>query len=74
MTELKSRMDILMRKVGESKKVEGFDRIYVSGEIEAAVESQRLREGLPYTQAEIDTLHELVQQSGAGKRLKELVG
>lgn len=72
--EFKSRMDILMRKVRESKKAEGFDRIYVSGEIEAAVESQRSREGLPYTQAEIDTLHELAQRAGVENRLEGEVG
>ena len=69
LAQFRERMDALLRTVRSSKKAEGFDRIYVSGEMEAAMEKQRAREGISFTQSEIDTLHELGKQSGVGSRL-----
>ena len=68
--ELKQRMDVLMRAVRGCKKANGFDRIYVSGEIEAAIEKERRERGLPFSQGEIDSLHELAEESGVNARLQ----
>lgn len=70
--EFKERMDVLLRTVRGSKKAHGFDRIYVSGEIEAQVEVQRTKEGIPLTQTEVDILHELAKQSGVTTRLERV--
>jgi LDH2 family malate/lactate/ureidoglycolate dehydrogenase len=60
----------LLRKVKGCKKADGFERIYVSGEIEGELEGKRLEQGIPYTQAEIDTLHDLAKQAGVEDRLE----
>ena len=73
MAQFRERMDVLLRAVRSSKKAEGFDRIYVSGEMEAAMEKQRALEGIPFTQSEVDTLHELGKQSGVGNRLERIL-
>ena len=71
--EFKQRMDVLLKKVRSSRLAEGFDRIYVSGEIEAKMEQERLQSGLPYTQAEIRILHELAKNAGVEERLEHVV-
>ncbi|KAH8879518.1 Malate/L-lactate dehydrogenase [Thozetella sp. PMI_491] len=71
MDELKSRMDTLANRVRESRKADGFERIYVSGEMEAEMEKKRAVEGIPFSQGEIDTLHDLAQRSGTGARLEK---
>jgi LDH2 family malate/lactate/ureidoglycolate dehydrogenase len=68
--EFRERMDFLLKKVKGCKKADGFERIYVSGEIEAELEGKRLQQGIPYTQAEIDTLHGLAKQVGVEHRLE----
>lgn len=70
MEEFRRRMDVLLKTVKTSQKAEGFDRIYVSGEIEAAMEERRKREGIVFTQYEIDTLHELAKRSHVINRLE----
>jgi LDH2 family malate/lactate/ureidoglycolate dehydrogenase len=68
--EFRERMDFLLKKVKGCKKADGFERIYVSGEIEAELEEKRLQQGIPYTQTEIDTLHGLAKQVGVEHRLE----
>jgi LDH2 family malate/lactate/ureidoglycolate dehydrogenase len=68
--EFRERMDFLLKKVKGCKKADGFERIYVSGEIEAELEGKRLQQGIPYTQAEIDTLHGLAKKVGVEHRLE----
>ncbi len=41
----------------ESDKMDGVERIYFPGEIEQLTEDQRLKDGIPYVQDEIDALN-----------------
>jgi LDH2 family malate/lactate/ureidoglycolate dehydrogenase len=68
--EFREKMDFLLKKVKGCKKADGFERIYVSGEIEAKLEEKRLQQGIPYTQAEIDTLHGLAKEAGVENRME----
>jgi len=43
--------------VVESDRMDGVERIYFPGEIEQLTEEQRLAEGIPYVQGEIDALN-----------------
>lgn len=67
--EFRARMDVLLRRVRDCRKAKGVSRIYVSGEIEAEVEERRKKDGIPYSQAEIKTLHALADESGVKQRL-----
>lgn len=71
MNEYLERMDELMRKVRGCEKAEGIERIWTSGEIESEREEQRGKEGIPYTQGEVDALHALAAESGSEARLIE---
>ncbi|CDM38308.1 hypothetical protein DTO013E5_10008 [Penicillium roqueforti] len=55
--EFKGRMDYLYRRVVESERMDGVDRIYFPGEIEMITEEKRLAEGIPFTTAEIESLN-----------------
>ncbi|KNG82896.1 hypothetical protein ANOM_008196, partial [Aspergillus nomiae NRRL 13137] len=70
--EFRERMDMLLRTVRGVKKADGFDRIYVSGEMEAEVEEKRRSEGIPFTKAEVDALHYLGLQSGVQIKMEEV--
>ncbi|KAK4162816.1 Malate/L-lactate dehydrogenase [Cladorrhinum sp. PSN259] len=75
--EFRERMDTLYQKVVTSDKMEGVDRIYLPGEIEKLTEQTRLKQGLPFIQAEIDTLNKEAGRLGvnqiitSGNRLVE---
>ncbi|KAH8169324.1 malate/L-lactate dehydrogenase domain-containing protein [Sarocladium implicatum] len=66
MEEFRERMDTLAARVKGCRKAKGVNRIYFSGEIEAEMEEMRRREGIPYTQSEVDALHELAREAGVG--------
>ncbi|KAF9776503.1 hypothetical protein IL306_005286 [Fusarium sp. DS 682] len=70
MAEFRTRMDTLLARVKDCKKAKNVDRIYVSGEMEAEMETKRRREGIPYTQSEVDALHDLAAESGLDARLR----
>ncbi|KAE8405649.1 Malate/L-lactate dehydrogenase [Aspergillus pseudonomiae] len=70
--EFRERMDTLLRTVRGVKKAEGFERIYVSGEMEAEVEEKRRTEGIPFTKAEVDALHYLGLQAGVQIKMEEV--
>lgn len=55
--DFKERMDYLHRRVVESDKMPGVDRIYFPGEIEQLKHEERLRTGIPYAAAEINALN-----------------
>lgn len=55
--EFKERMDYLYRRVVESDKMAGVERIYFPGEIEQLAYEDRMKNGIPYTDSEIDTLN-----------------
>lgn len=63
--DFRSRMDYLYKRVVESDKMAGVDRIYFPGEIEQISAETRRREGIPYVQAEIDALNEEAERVGA---------
>ena len=54
--EFKERMDVLYQTVVHGEKMHDTDRIYYPGEIEQIKEQERLREGIPFVEAEISAL------------------
>ncbi|KAK3906085.1 Malate/L-lactate dehydrogenase [Staphylotrichum tortipilum] len=65
--EFRQRMDVLYQRVVGSDKMEGVDRIYFPGEIEQLTEERRIREGIPFVQAEIDALNAEAARLGVEK-------
>ena len=63
--EFHDRMDYLYRRVIDSDKMDGVDRIYFPGEIEQLTQEKRLKEGIPYVEAEIDALNQEAAKVGA---------
>lgn len=54
--DFKARMDYLYKRAVHSDKMPGVDRIYFPGEIEQITAEQRLRDGIPYVETEINAL------------------
>ncbi|KAM0694645.1 hypothetical protein Q7P36_005001 [Cladosporium allicinum] len=65
MEEFKERMDYLYQRVVSCDKMAGVDRIYFPGEIEQITEQTRVKEGIPYVDAEITALNDEAQKVGA---------
>ncbi|KAJ5772661.1 hypothetical protein N7520_003190 [Penicillium odoratum] len=65
MEEFKERMDYLYKRVVESEKMEGVERIYFPGELEIITEEKRLFEGIPFAEAEIASLNKEADLVGA---------
>ncbi|KAJ9165737.1 Malate/L-lactate dehydrogenase [Coniochaeta hoffmannii] len=65
--EFKGRMDTLYQRVVSAEKMHGVDRIYFPGEIEQIREEERLRDGIPFVQDEIDTLNAEAERVGVPK-------
>ncbi|GAB7338298.1 hypothetical protein MBLNU457_4614t1 [Dothideomycetes sp. NU457] len=63
--DFKERMSYLYQRVVDSKKMDGVDRIYFPGEIEQLREAERSKSGIPYVEAEIDSLEEEAKKVGA---------
>ncbi|EME49747.1 hypothetical protein DOTSEDRAFT_58929 [Dothistroma septosporum NZE10] len=63
--EFKERMDYLYKRVLESDKMAGVDRIYFPGEIEQLTEESRRQSGIPYHSAEIDALNAEADKVGS---------
>ncbi|KAJ5662864.1 hypothetical protein N7507_003595 [Penicillium longicatenatum] len=57
MEEFKGRMDYLYKRVVESEKMAGVERIYFPGELEIMTEEKRLIEGIPFAETEIASLN-----------------
>jgi LDH2 family malate/lactate/ureidoglycolate dehydrogenase len=57
MDEFRERMDYLYKRVTESEKAAGVDRIYFPGEIEQVMEERRISEGIPLAEAEFASLN-----------------
>jgi LDH2 family malate/lactate/ureidoglycolate dehydrogenase len=66
--EYLKRMDEMIGRVRGCEKAADVERIYTSGEIEAELEVER-REGIPYTQGEIETMHALAKEAASEERL-----
>lgn len=62
--EFKERMDYLYRRVIDSDKAAGVDRIYYPGEIEQLTHEERLKTGIPYVEAEIEALNKEAERVG----------
>lgn len=62
--EFKARMDYLYQRVVGSDKMHGVDRIYFPGEIEQLRQEERLREGIPLVEAEIEALNAEAERVG----------
>jgi LDH2 family malate/lactate/ureidoglycolate dehydrogenase len=65
--DFRARMDYLYKRVVDSEKMAGVDRIFFPGEIEQTTEETRKRDGIPYVQAEIDALNEEAEKVGADR-------
>lgn len=63
--EFKERMDYLYQRVVGSEKMHGADRIYFPGEIEQLREQERLRDGIPLVDVEIEALNSEAKRVGA---------
>lgn len=63
------RMDQLNQTVRSSEKAAGVERIYTPGERSSETERTRRARGIPLTQGEVDTLHELAAGCGSSQRL-----
>jgi LDH2 family malate/lactate/ureidoglycolate dehydrogenase len=63
--EFKERMDYMYRRVVESEKRPDVERIYFPGEIEQLTQESREKEGIPFTESEIQSLNEEAVKVGA---------
>ncbi|OCF31429.1 hypothetical protein I316_06831 [Kwoniella heveanensis BCC8398] len=63
--EFKERMDYLYKRVVSAEKAHGVERIFYPGEIEILNQEKREREGIPWTQSEIDALNAEADLVGA---------
>lgn len=65
--DFKSRMEYLYQRVVTSEKAAGVDRIYFPGEIELLNKEKRLKEGVPFTEAEIGNMNKEAEIAGVEK-------
>ncbi|KAJ5362190.1 Malate/L-lactate dehydrogenase [Penicillium brevicompactum] len=56
--EFKDRMDYLFKRVTQSEKAPGTERVFFPGEIEQLNQESREKTGIPYVEEEIRTLNE----------------
>lgn len=63
--QFKERMDYLYARVVGSDKMAGVDRIYFPGEIEDLNKEQRLKDGIPLVDAEVEALNQEAERVGA---------
>jgi LDH2 family malate/lactate/ureidoglycolate dehydrogenase len=62
--EYRARMDMLVRRVRECPKAEGFAEILIPGEPETRHEQERRRGGIPYSASEVDALQQEAAKAG----------
>lgn len=63
--EFRDRMDYLFRRVTQSEKAPGTDRVYFPGEIEQLNQEYRVETGIPYVEEEIKTLNDEARLVGS---------
>jgi len=63
--QFKARMDELIDQIHECPKSPGVDRIYVAGEIEYGLQSNRLANGLPIEESVLESLEAAAREVGA---------
>ena len=62
--EFRDRMDTLVQRVHDSPKAAGFSEILVAGEPESRMETQRRKDGIPYSANELAPLQEEAAKAG----------
>lgn len=62
--EFKERVDYLYQRCVGCEKMAGVDRIYFPGEIEQLTEEKRLKEGIPFVEAELEALNHEARKVG----------
>lgn len=67
--EYLERMDTLMERVRNCDKAAGVTQIFIPGEIEASKEKAQRDGGMPFTENEIEALHDLAKTVGTDERL-----
>jgi L-2-hydroxycarboxylate dehydrogenase (NAD+) len=65
----KKEMDIVIREIRQSERMEGVDRIWLPGEIEYYRIRERLEEGIPIATAVVDELRKLAGALNLSDRL-----
>ncbi|MCC6177501.1 MAG: Ldh family oxidoreductase [Chloroflexi bacterium] len=65
LAEFKQRMDALIDQIHASQKSPGVKRIFVAGEIEHDLQTERLRDGIPLADAVLDALDKAAAELGA---------
>ncbi len=63
-SDYRARMDILVERVRECPKAEGFDEILIPGEPEARLEAEHRRTGIPYAPNEVAALQAEAAKAG----------
>lgn len=63
--QFKARMDELIDQIHESPKSPGVDRIYVAGEIEHDLQSERLASGVPIEESVFESIEAAARDVGA---------
>jgi LDH2 family malate/lactate/ureidoglycolate dehydrogenase len=67
--EYLQRMDTLFDRVRNCEKAAGVSQIFIPGETEDLKQRAQLEQGIPFTNGEIEALHELATELGSGVRL-----
>ncbi|GAA5066102.1 LDH2 family malate/lactate/ureidoglycolate dehydrogenase [Thermocatellispora tengchongensis] len=67
LSRFREQAEELCRALRDTPPAAGFDRVLVPGEIEARTRRERLRDGVPLTEAEWRELRELAARTGAGE-------
>ncbi len=62
--EFRDRMDTLVQRVHDCPKAAGFSEILVAGEPESRMETQRRKDGIPYSANELAPLQEEAAKAG----------
>ena len=60
----RDRMDTLIRRVKTNPLASGFDEILIPGEIEARLENERRKTGIPYALSDLEHLAKLASDYG----------
>ena len=66
-------MDKLLDRTRKCEKADGFERIYVSGEMETEREIENRKMGILYTQGEVEALHQLAKEIGSKALLEPMM-
>jgi len=57
--DFKSNMDLWLNRFRNAKPIEGQDKVYVAGDIERAMEGERMKSGIPLVDDVVRDLNEV---------------